>query len=184
MTQQEVMLQRRGLNSPGGPEAVLTELQAGPEELVVTEEMLRRRNEELVAVLQAADAERRRFQTVARDLDGLLSALVGLASWLVESSPTLPAEELQGYLRDITRRGLKMTRMVRDLLLLVGVLHQDVESQPLDMGGIVADVKQRLAGLIDASRAEFLDEPVEWPVVWGYVLWIEGVDLTGTRSSG
>ena len=126
--------------------------------------------------LQARNADLEAYdQTVAHDLGGLLSALVGLASWLVESSPTLTAEELQGHLRDITRRGQKMTRMVRDLLLLAGVRHQDVESQPLDLGGIVADVKQRLAGLIDASQAEFLDDPVEWPVAWGYVPWIEEV---------
>ncbi len=125
---------------------------------------LEARNEELDAFAH----------TVAHDLNDPLSTIIGFADVLQEAGPTLPAEQLQEYLRAIARSGQKMVSIIEALLLLAGVRKMEVEREPLDMASIVAEAQGRLADLIEERRGEIV-LPAAWPVVLGHSPWVEEV---------
>ena len=152
-------------------------------EALATSAAIALENARLVETLhrQAVDLEARNedldayAQTVAHDLNGPLSTVVTLSDLLVELGPTLPAAELQGYLRTMAQRGRKMSTIIRELLLLAGVRQKEVELKPLPMASLVAEAQQRLADLIDEFQAKLTSGPAEWPVALGYGPWVEDV---------
>jgi signal transduction histidine kinase len=74
----------------------------------------------------------------------------------------------------IARSAEKMTQIINSLLLLTSVRKEEVETEPLDMAGIVAEAQGRLSGLIKERQAEVL-LPAVWPAALGYGPWIEEV---------
>ena len=142
------------------------------------EEMLQQRNRELAALnteLQARNEELDAFaHTVAHDLQNPLAIITGLAEQVEESYATFPEEELQRYLQTISRNGRKMSNIIEGLLLLAGVRKAEVERQPLDMAGVVAEARQRLVDLARERQAEIILPPT-WPVARGHAPWVEEV---------
>ncbi|MEA3340465.1 MAG: PAS domain S-box protein [Chloroflexota bacterium] len=135
-------------------------------------ETQRRHSAELEARNKELDAY---AHTVAHDLKGPLSSIVGFAQVLEEDYATLPDEELRRYLHTIAQSGRKASNIVDELLLLSSVRKiEEVNLSPLDMGGIVAEAQQRLVDKIEKHQAEIL-LPKAWPVVPGYGPWIEEV---------
>jgi signal transduction histidine kinase len=63
-----------------------------------------------------------------------------------------------------------------DELLLLASVHkiEEVELEPLDMAGIVAEAQRRLAGLIQEHGAE-ISMPDEWPEAMGRGPWVEEI---------
>ena len=142
------------------------------------EEMLQQRNRELAALnteLQARNEELDAFaHTVAHDLQNPLAIITGLAEQVEESYATFPEEELQRYLQTISRNGRKMSNIIEGLLLLAGVRKAEVERQPLDMAGVVAEARQRLVDMAREHQAEIILPPT-WPVARGHAPWVEEV---------
>jgi len=132
---------------------------------------LRRRTIQLQARNEELDAY---AHTVAHDLKAPLASIVGFSETLEEKYADISDEELRRYLHVMAQGGRRMNRIVDELLLLAGVRKMEVEMRPLDMASIVAEVMQRLAGMIEKSQAEVI-LPKSWPVALGYGPWVEEV---------
>jgi signal transduction histidine kinase/DNA-binding NarL/FixJ family response regulator len=125
--------------------------------------------------LQARNEELDAFaHTVAHDLKSLAAHMVGFAEELEETGAVMPDEELRGHLRTISRNGRKMSSVIDELLLLASVRKAQAKIEPLDMPGIVGEVRQRLAPLIEEYQAEII-LPNAWPAALGYGPWVEEV---------
>ncbi len=125
---------------------------------------LEARNEELDAFAH----------TLAHDLRGLVSLIIGYAEMLEWGLQAFSPEALREHLRSIARSGQKMADILEALLLLATVRSQEVETQPLDMATIVADALSRLRDLVEQSGAEII-LPEAWPAALGYAPWVEEV---------
>jgi len=126
---------------------------------------LERRNEELDAFAH----------TVAHDLKGPLSPLIGFAHVLTQASDRLSEGQTHEIYQTIARSSRKMANIIDELLLLSSVrTMEEVETGPLDMARVVAQAQARLAHFAEERQAEIL-LPEAWPVAVGYGPWIEEV---------
>jgi len=136
------------------------------------EEALRRYTVELEARNKELDAF---AHTVAHGLKGPLVPLVCYAEMLGEDYASLPGQKLREYSRMIAQHGLRMGRIIDELLLLAEVRKmEEITIKSLDMASIVTEAQGRLAYLIEEHQAEIIS-PDTWPVVLGYGPWIEEV---------
>jgi PAS domain S-box-containing protein len=129
----------------------------------------------IAAELQTRNEELDAFShSVAHDLKGPVSSIVGFAEVLQEDYGTMSEDDLRHYLRMIARSGRKMGNIIDELLLLATVPKMEIETRPLDMAGIVAETQERLAYMIRECGADII-LPDAWPAAWGYGPWIEEV---------
>ncbi len=148
--------------------------------MLTQKEILRRKQAEeqlrqYALQLEARNEELNAFaHTVAHDLRGLVSVIIGYAEMLEWNLQAFSSEALREHLRSIARNGQKIADILEALLLLATVHSQEVEVQPLDMAGIVADTLSRLRDLVEQSGAEII-LPEAWPAALGYALWVEEV---------
>jgi PAS domain S-box-containing protein len=128
------------------------------------------------AELEASNEELDAFaHTVAHDLKGPLGNAMGFAELLLESFGELPEEQMQECLQSIVYGSERMTKIIDALLLLSSVRKiEEVEIEPLDMAGIVAETCDRLAELVDEYQAKVV-LPATWPAAMGYAPWVEEV---------
>lgn len=114
--------------------------------------------------------------TVAHDLKNPLAVIVSYSQYLQKFGLTMSVEEMQEQAETILRNGRRMSNIINELLLLSSVRKEEVETEPLDMGNIVAEAGDRLAYLIDEYEAELIIPPAdEWPVVRGHGPWVEAI---------
>ena len=113
--------------------------------------------------------------TVAHDLKGPLSAIIGYSSLLAADAGTKPLEETKAGLRTVLQSSYKMRSIVDNLLLLASVRRMDdIPTGPVDMAAIVSEVRIRLSADIAARQAD-ITLPDRWPVAIGYAPWVEEV---------
>ncbi len=113
--------------------------------------------------------------TVAHDLKGPLTLVIGYADMLLQEAAVVSDEEPQQYLKALLRGSAKMQNIVDELLLLASVRRrEEVEVELLDMSAIVSEVLHRLAYMIEEADA-VVQVRHEWPMVWGYGPWVEEV---------
>jgi len=114
--------------------------------------------------------------TVAHQIQGLLSQMVGYAS-LVDShyqeQLSIPAKQA---VDQIMQSGYKMNNVITELLFLASIRSEEVQADELDNGRILLEVMKRLHYQIRESQAE-INLPDSWPVAMGYAPWIEEVWL-------
>ncbi len=140
----------------------------------------RRMEEALRQVAAALDARNKELDsfahTVAHDLKGPVSTIIGFADFLHNCYTTLSPASLEQSLLDMRRSALKLHTIIEELMLLTGVRDQEVAPQPLHMGSIVQEALLRQDGLGDKIPAQVLapDESV-WPVALGHAPWVEEV---------
>lgn len=136
------------------------------------EEALHRRALEL----EARNDELHAFaRTVAHDLKGPLTSVVGYAEILEEYYAPELDEEMCSYLHIISQKGRKMGSIIEELLLLASVRQgHDVDTAILDMGRIVAEAVDRVEELVERHEAEIVT-PEAWPAALGYGSWVEEV---------
>ncbi|NJN93324.1 MAG: response regulator [Anaerolineales bacterium] len=135
------------------------------------------------ARLQAEIAEREKLieelnafaHTVAHDLKNPLGVTINYAAFLQKYSDKLSPEELKNRLDLIVRNGQKMNNIINELLLLASIRTEEIDSQPLDMAAIVAEVQSRLDFMIEEYAAQVVTPDEDWPVAWGYGPWVEEV---------
>ncbi len=113
--------------------------------------------------------------TVAHDLKNPLALIVGTVEAIQLVGSEWPEVKRQQHLDTVARTGRNMANIIDALLLLASVRGvRDVETHPLDMASIVANVQDRLAGQIADSQAA-ITVPDEWPGVRGFGPWIEEI---------
>ena len=114
--------------------------------------------------------------TVAHQIQGLLSQMVGYAS-LVDShyqeQLSVPAQQA---VDQIMQSGYKMNNVITELLFLASMRSENVQSNVLDNRRIIAEVMKRLRYQIRETKAE-IKIPDSWPNAMGYAPWIEEVWL-------
>jgi len=125
---------------------------------------LRVRNDELDAFAQM----------VAHDLKNPLSLIVGYADLACEEQAGASPEQTRHHMRAILQGAQKMEDIIRELLLLAEVRHQEIQRAPLDMAAIVAESIQRLEGLTRSTKGTIVAAK-EWPSALGHAAWIEEV---------
>jgi PAS domain S-box-containing protein len=138
----------------------------------LTEESLRQYASELEASNEELDAF---AHTVAHDLKGPVGNMMGFAEFLLDSYEALSEEQAQECLQSIVHGSERMTNIINALLLLASVRKiEEVSVEPLDMAGIVAEVRARLSSLVEEYQAEII-LPEEWPAALGHAPWVEEV---------
>lgn len=110
--------------------------------------------------------------TVGHNLRDTLALIIGYTDLLKEHARL--SEEFQEYLNAVARNGRKMSTIIEELELLAGIRKAQIELKPLNMARIIAEVRQRLAYLIEEYQAEITVSEY-WPVALGHTPWIEEV---------
>ncbi len=149
--------------------------------LIVLHDVTERRQaeqalQEYAHELEASNTELDAYaHTVAHDLKGPLSTIIGYSSLLVAGVGKKSPEEIKTALRTVLQSGYKMRSIIDNLLLLASVRQiGDLPTGPVDMAAIVSEVRIRLNAEIAARQAEIV-LPRRWPVATGYAPWVEEV---------
>ena len=149
--------------------------------LIVLHDVTARRQAEQVLQEYAHELEVRNTEldayahTVAHDLKGPLSVIVGFSSLLEADMGSRSPEDTKAALRTVLQSGYKMRSIINELLLLASVRRMDdVPTRPVDMVSIVSEVRMRLSTEIAARQAEIV-LPHHWPAAIGYAPWVEEV---------
>jgi signal transduction histidine kinase len=115
-------------------------------------------------------------QTVAHDLKTPLTTILGFATMLADKHAQIQPAQQKEALQTIVKTSLKMNNIVQELLLLAAVRQSTVRIGPVQMSGVITQVKQRLWGTLSENNAELIvPEPSSWPRVIGYAPWLEEV---------
>jgi two-component system sensor histidine kinase/response regulator len=124
--------------------------------------------------LQEQNGELEAFaHTVAHDLKNPLSIILGALELL--HTDDLPLDEDQIKMLSISlNASYKMDSIIRELLLLASVRKEDVDRQPIMMGGVVQQAFTRLSHMTDRYHPQIL-LPDAWPNTVGYAPWVEEV---------
>lgn len=169
----EVVNRMEGNFGPG--DLALVETLAASAAIAIDNARLVEVLQERTAELQVRNEELDAYaHTVAHDLKGPLGPIVGFAQVLREDYATLPDEQVRRYLNIIAQNGRKMSSIIDELLLLVGLRDAQVEMTPLDMAYVVREARRRLAYSIREYKAEILSRDA-WPVALGHGPWVEEV---------
>ena len=114
--------------------------------------------------------------TVAHQIQGLLSQMVGYAS-LVDShyqeQLSVPARQA---VDQIMQSGYKMNNVITELLFLSSMRSENIQVGELDNRRILTEVLKRLRYQIRETDAK-ITMPSQWPSALGYAPWVEEVWL-------
>jgi signal transduction histidine kinase len=125
--------------------------------------------------LEARNTELDEFaHTVAHQVQGLLSQMVGYTGYIEMNYASGLDEEGRRVLHQVLQSGHKMNNVISELLLLASVRKGDLIEVPLDMARIVSEALKRLRFQIAEVDAAIVT-PESWPVAMGYPSWIEEV---------
>lgn len=124
--------------------------------------------EQLIADLKAFS------HTVAHDLKGPLSIVVGYSDLLLEALLKDGKVELLGHAKLISEMSNKMGHIIDAILTFASLRQAEIMLLPLDMAQIVSDVERRLSDALAGSGAR-LAYPEQWPLVEGDAQWVEEV---------
>ena len=124
--------------------------------------------EKLIAELDAFS------YTVAHDLRGPVSTVIGFAELLMSGGKAMSDKDVRESLDAVYHSGHRMKTIIDELLLLAGVLRTEVETAPLDMSACVRDALQELDHMTQEYHPE-VKMPDSWPTAIGHAWWIEEV---------
>ncbi len=114
--------------------------------------------------------------TVAHQIQGLLSHMVGYASLVDSHYQNQLNEPAQQAVDQIMQSGYKMNNVITELLFLASMRSDTVQVNELDSRRILVEVIKRLRYKIRETEAE-IKMPNSWPAALGYAPWIEEVWL-------
>ncbi len=149
----------------------------------ITLQALRRRLEQQVQALQAANAALQESNaeldafahTVAHDLKNPIGNLLLSVNILEDSIAGTPQEkELREIAQWLDASARKALNIIDELLLLASVRREDVQREPLDMACIVQQACKRLEWMVKQYNG-VLVIPDTWPVAAGYGPWVEEI---------
>jgi signal transduction histidine kinase len=164
---------KTGLNLPELAEARMT-----PQGFIQEESGdLRRAQDQLHAQAAALQAQNKELEIyahmVAHDLKDPLTIMI-VTSDLISDVSDLTNQELKEYLQQIRFSAYDMNRIIDNLLLFAEVSKAEAPMEPVDMAGVLANIRKRLSYMIQERQAQ-IDLPQAWPVAIGYAPWIEEV---------
>lgn len=110
--------------------------------------------------------------TVAHQIQGLLSQIIGYASFIESSKDETLSLTTQQSIHRIIRSGNKINNIINELLLLASMDSKEVPLIPLNLGRIVREIRKRLRFQISAANATIVVQE-EWPIPVGHEAWIE-----------
>ncbi len=143
---------------------------------MVLEEQNARLQEEIVEREKLIEELNAFSHTVAHDLKNPLAVIVTYAQYLEKFGTTMEPDVLREHAGIMFRNSRRKNNIIDELLLLSTVSQEDVETNPLEMGPIVAEVQDRLAFMINEYQAKLVvPTDDEWPVVLGHGPWVEAV---------
>lgn len=135
------------------------------------EAQLRQQAEELKARNEELDAF---AHTVAHNLNGTLSSIIGFAELLEFEGDQLDEEEWRRSVAGISSSGRRMSRIINNLLMLAQLRKSEVLLHKVDMEDAVSDAIARLRPMTDKFETE-IHLPDTWHPCLGYAPWIEEV---------
>lgn len=154
------------------------------EQALLQQNLIHQRNELQLDIIRRERLEKERDRliedltafahTVAHDLKGPLTNMMGYTELVDKAYGALPEEVLKRNLHNIAQNGRKMYAMIDSLLLLAEIRQVDVERNVLDMAAIVEEVMERVHLRSEEFQAE-ISLPESWPEAIGYAPWIEEV---------
>ncbi len=112
--------------------------------------------------------------TVAHDLKGSLTTMIGYSELLNQSGGALEKQIILESLDEICQTGRKMSKVIDALLLLSSVRMEDVIVTPLDMPSIISEAISRLSHECKKYEAE-ITLAEDFPEALGYAPWVEEV---------
>lgn len=110
--------------------------------------------------------------TMAHQVQGLLSQMMGYASFIEMQYGRKLDADFNTAVKRIVQSGHKMNNVISELLLLAGIRSGDVEVEPLNMQRVVAEAIKRMRYQIEQSGAQIILPP-DWPIALGHGSWIE-----------
>lgn len=113
-------------------------------------------------------------RSVAHDLKNPISGMLGLAEELKYLLSEQRLDEVFELLDAAHEQGLKIYKIVDELLLLSRIRKEDIQPVKLDMANIINEAIKRLNGQYEEESVT-LECPENWPVVLGHPQWIEEV---------
>ena len=112
--------------------------------------------------------------TVAHDLKHPLTPLVSIAAFLASSWDDVDDATRTSMLRQLEGNSVRMATIIDELMLLAQLDRVVVETGPLDMGAVVAEVRNRLLYMTRRADAQ-ITAPDRWPAARGYAPWVAEV---------
>ncbi|MCP4362439.1 MAG: PAS domain S-box protein [Chloroflexi bacterium] len=110
--------------------------------------------------------------TMAHQVQGLLSQMMGYASYLEMRYQDEIGEEFDTAVGRIVQSGHKMNNVISELLLLASIRSGDTEVEPLNMQRVVTEALKRMRYQIEQNKVQIIHPP-SWPVPLGHGPWIE-----------
>jgi two-component system, sensor histidine kinase and response regulator len=114
--------------------------------------------------------------TVAHQIQGLLSQMVGYASLVDAHYQDQLNESAQMAIDQIMQSGYKMNNVITELLFLASMRSENIHVGELNNKRILIEVVKRLRYKIRETKAK-ISMPESWPAALGYTPWIEEVWL-------
>lgn len=114
--------------------------------------------------------------TVAHQIQGLLSQMVGYASLVDSHYQEQLSDPAQQAVDQIMQSGYKMNNVITELLFLASMRSENIPINVVDNKRILREVVKRLRYQIRETKAK-IRMPDSWPSALGYAPWIEEVWL-------
>lgn len=130
---------------------------------------------EVEQLLHVSNQQLEQFaQIVAHDLNDDLCSMVSVCQLLRGSGADLQEDRRNLLLDQVLESGLKMSSIIREMLLFARMDHAEVRFSPVDMGPVLESVLHRLRHRADASKAKISVGEVSSEAI-GYAPWVEEV---------
>ena len=130
---------------------------------------MRQRTDELLIQNSALDDF---AHTMAHQVQGLLSQIIGYASYIDMHYRDINHAEINQANERIIQSGHKMNNVINELLLLASMRNNDIPIVPINLQRVLKEVKKRLRSEIEEQKV-ILAEPDIWPEAMGHEPWIE-----------
>ncbi|MFQ5436823.1 MAG: ATP-binding protein, partial [Anaerolineae bacterium] len=141
------------------------------------EKTLRQANRQLQAEAEKREALIADLDTfahmVAHDLKNPLAVMLGNIT-LLEKAVTTDPDLAKQLIRTSDSAGLKMLRMIEELLLLANLRRGTVTPEPVGMDAIIKEARFRLGSMIQQTSTNII-MPDSWPLARGYAPWVEEI---------
>ena len=144
-------------------ENITAEKQAA-EDLKQHARQLQERNEELDAF----------SHTVAHDLKNPLATIFSFSNLILEDFDTLSKDDILKYIKFVISDSNRTRSIIDSLLLFASVRKEEIDTEELNMGNIVAETLTRIDPIIEKNNA-VIRFPNTWPSAVGHSPWIEEV---------
>jgi signal transduction histidine kinase len=121
---------------------------------------------EAVALLEHKTLEQERFiHIISHDLREPINSINNFAGLLASEEGIAWPGKSRRYLDYVRSGGQRMELLLNDLLEFVRLEHHAMERQPVDLGQLMAEVRDDLAVALERSSGRLTVDPL--PITWG-----------------